>query len=184
MTTTQPDESRGLYDKYTVTKADGTPATGPLFILNYSKDHHARAALAAYADSCQGTHPVLAIDLRAALAKLRMTVIPTDHQPANPDVWRMRFANHIDGAARAADLTGDTLETSRALDRELTRAFTVYLNSTASDRKRRFLLQINTIAARAYAFYVELDRPDLKVPVETILFDLAGLADVLAHTNS
>jgi hypothetical protein len=180
------DESLGLYPKcnVNVTKADGTPVTGPLFILNYAKDPHARAALATYADACQHTDPVLAIDLRAALARLRMTVIPTDHQPANPDVWRARFSGHIEQGIQAAQLAGDTLETAREFDRELTRAFTVYLNSTASDRKRRFLLQINTIAARAYAFYVELDRPDLKVPIEAILFDLAGLADVLAHTNS
>lgn len=182
MTTT--DENRGLYDKYIVTKADGTPAPGPLFILNYSKDAHARAALAAYANSCEATRPALAIDLRAALAKLRMRVIPTEHQPANPDVWRGRFAGHIDLGIRSADLTGDERDTAQGFDRELTRAFAKYLNSTADDRRRRFLLQVNTIAARAYAFYVELDHPDLRLTVEAILFDLGGLAAVLTDPGS
>lgn len=189
MTTATSDEDRGLYRKYTVTpegdvlKADGTPAPGPLFILNYGKDPHARVALAAYADACQATHPVLAIDLRAALAKLRMTVVPTEHQPANPDVWRARFAGHIEGGIDAAELDGDDLATARGFDRELTRAFTVYLNSTATDRRRHFLIEINAVAARAYAFYIQLDRPELRVPIDSILFDLGGLADVLTHTG-
>lgn len=183
MTTTGTEESRGLYSKYTVTKADGTPVPGPLFILNYGKDPHARFALAAYADACQATHPVLAIDLRAALARFRMSAIPTEHQPANPDVWRARFAGHIEGGIDAAELVGDELDTARGFDRELTRAFAVYLNSTATDRRRQFLIQINAIAARAYTFYVQLDRPELRVPIESILFDLGGLADVLTRSS-
>lgn len=181
MTITQSDENRGLYAKYVVTKADGTPVPGPLFILRYAKDPHARVALTAYADSCDATHPLLAIELRAALAKLRMTKIPVEHQPANPDVWRMRFSAHVDHAIRAANLTGTDLDTAAQFEVDLTRAFTKYLNSSDDARRRRFLAQINTIAARAYAFLIELDHPELRVPIENILFDLGGLAEVLTR---
>ncbi|OKH81388.1 hypothetical protein EB73_29195 [Mycobacterium sp. SWH-M3] len=184
MTTAASDDNRGPYRKNNLTPEGGVLQADGLVILNYGKDPHARVALAAYADACQATHPVRAIDLRAALAKLRMTRIPTEHQPANPDVWRARFAGHIEGGIAAAGLTGDDLVTAQGFDRELTRAFTVYLNSTDADRRRHFLMQINAIGARAYAFYVQLDRPELRVPIESILFDLGGLADVLTHSGT
>lgn len=180
MTVTQTTDYRGLYPKYIVTKADGTPAPGPLFILRYGKDPHARVALAAYADSCEATHPVLAIELRAALAKLAMTKTPVDHEPTNPDVWRMRFSGHLDLGIRAAELTGTDLDTVTGFELEFTRAFTTYLHNSDSDRKRRFLLQINDIAARAYAYLTGLDRPELRVTIDSILFDLGALAGVLA----
>ncbi|WP_142386937.1 hypothetical protein [Mycobacterium hubeiense] len=41
---------------------------GPVFVLSYTTDPHARAALAAYADSCEAENRALAADLRAALA--------------------------------------------------------------------------------------------------------------------
>lgn len=181
MTITLSDENRGLYAKYIVTKADGTPVPGPLFILRYSKDPHARVALAAYADSCEGTHPQLGIDLRAQLAKLRMSANGTDCRNANPDIWRMTFANHIEAGIRFADLAGDDLNTARGFDRDLTRAFSVYLNSTESDRERQFLVQIITIAARAYAFYVQLDHKDLAGLTYRMMSDLGGLSDVLGR---
>jgi hypothetical protein len=182
MTTT--DENRGHYGKYVVTNPDGTPAPGPLFILNYSRDHHARVALAAYADSCQATQPTLSINLRAELAKVHMTASLTHHQPVNPDAWRMRFAAHIEAGIRIAHLTGDALDTAQDFDRELTRAFAIYLNSTADTRRRRFLLQINTIAARVYSFYVQLDHPEIRETVDGILFDLAGLTATLTDPGS
>lgn len=93
----------------------------------------------------------------------------------------MRFSAHLDYAIRTANLTGADLDTAAQFDVDLTRAFTKYLNSSDNARRRRFLAQINTIAARAYAFLVELDNPELRVPIENILFDLGGLADVLTH---
>lgn len=183
MTTAGTDESRGLYGKYTVTKADGTPAPGPLFILNYGKDPHARVALAAYADSCAATHPTLSMDLCAALAKLRMAQSANEYESANPDFWRMRFANHIETGIRFAGLSGEGLDTAQGFDRQLTRAFTAYLNSTATDRKRQFLAQVNAIAAHAYAFYIELNWRDLDGLTDYMLFDLGGLAQLLARTD-
>lgn len=66
-----PDTERGLYGKYLVFKAGGdmVPMTDPCFVLRYNTDPHARAALAAYADSCEAEYPQLAADLRQKLAE-------------------------------------------------------------------------------------------------------------------
>lgn len=62
------DRTRGLYAKYHVERVDGK-AKGPYFVLAYRTDPHARAALAAYADSCRADYPALAADLDAELAR-------------------------------------------------------------------------------------------------------------------
>lgn len=63
------DDVDGFYQKFNVTRMDGKPMAGPWFVLAYARDPHARAALAAYADSCEGELPGLARDLRAELDK-------------------------------------------------------------------------------------------------------------------
>jgi hypothetical protein len=58
---------RGLYGKFHVRK-DGE--MGPIlncFILRYDRDHHARVALAAYAESVRAENEKLSDDLRAVL---------------------------------------------------------------------------------------------------------------------
>lgn len=60
------DHQRGLYGKYRVERIDGK-RKGPYFVLAYTTDPHARAALAAYADSCEDEYPLLAADLRREL---------------------------------------------------------------------------------------------------------------------
>jgi hypothetical protein len=62
MTITDPDTERGLYGKYRVEKVNGKP-TGPVFVLAYADDPHARAALVAYAESCRQDYPRLSADL-------------------------------------------------------------------------------------------------------------------------
>lgn len=62
-TTTAP--YRGLRGKYDVFK-DGEPVTA-CFVLRYT-DRHARAALLAYAESCEHDNHVLARDLRRVVA--------------------------------------------------------------------------------------------------------------------
>lgn len=57
-------DTRGLYDKYRVTKADGTPLDGPCFVLRYDRDPAARRALFAYADSLPYSQREFAIELR------------------------------------------------------------------------------------------------------------------------
>jgi len=59
---------KGMYRKYNVERTDGREV-GPCFILEYARDAHARRALAAYADSCQDENPLLAADLRNAVAR-------------------------------------------------------------------------------------------------------------------
>jgi hypothetical protein len=64
----------GLFKKFTVTRTDGSSAPGgkhendQYFPLNITTDQHAMPAIAAYADSCAITQPVLAAELRAILA--------------------------------------------------------------------------------------------------------------------
>lgn len=65
------DKTRGLYDKFVVTRTDGTSAEGgkhhecQYFVLDIDHDPHAKAALLAYADSCKADYPLLANDVRA-----------------------------------------------------------------------------------------------------------------------
>jgi tRNA splicing endonuclease len=65
------DPKRGLYDKFTVLRNDGTSQQGgkhfgcEYFVLDLNHDKHARAAILAYADSCESDFPLLARDLRA-----------------------------------------------------------------------------------------------------------------------
>jgi hypothetical protein len=61
---------RGLYEKYTVRRNDGESAPCGVhhgceyFVLDLTHDKHAKAALAAYAESCAAEYPQLAEDLR------------------------------------------------------------------------------------------------------------------------
>ncbi len=65
------DRQRGLYGKFLVERADGSSAPGgkhagcEYFVLDVTHDRHAKAALAAYADSAEVAYPLLAADLRA-----------------------------------------------------------------------------------------------------------------------
>lgn len=64
------DKTRGLYDKFTVRRKDGSSEPGgkhhgcEYFVLDLTHDKHASAALLAYADSCAAEYPLLAADLR------------------------------------------------------------------------------------------------------------------------
>ena len=65
------DTTRGIYHKFNATRTDGSSAPGGkhehcrYFVLDRD---HAPTALAAYAQSCAKTHPVLAGDILAMLA--------------------------------------------------------------------------------------------------------------------
>lgn len=65
---TESDKTRGLYNKYRVERVDGK-VKGPYFVLGYTTDPHARAALATYAASCRQSNAALAADLQAELLK-------------------------------------------------------------------------------------------------------------------
>lgn len=63
------DKTRGIYQKFEVTRADGSSAPGGkhegcfYFVLDLDHDPHAKAALQAYANSCRSVYPRLAADL-------------------------------------------------------------------------------------------------------------------------
>lgn len=68
------DHGRGLYRKFDLFRVDGNGersylVTDPFFVLRYTTDPHARAALKAYADSCRAEYPALADDLDRALER-------------------------------------------------------------------------------------------------------------------
>jgi hypothetical protein len=80
------DRTRGLPDKFIVTRTDGTSAEGgkhhecQYFVLDVDHDPHAKAALLAYAESCKAEYPLLHHDVRALaiLAPKRYSERPED----------------------------------------------------------------------------------------------------------
>lgn len=73
-----PLEGEGLHGKYIVHKTDtGEIVRTPCFVLRYDRDPHARAALRAYAASCEPENPRLAFDLEQELRRLHAAVEST-----------------------------------------------------------------------------------------------------------
>lgn len=70
----KPDAARGLYEKFRVTRLDGTDGPGGkhegcrYFVLDLTHDPFAFPAIRAYARACEATLPVLAADLRGVAA--------------------------------------------------------------------------------------------------------------------
>jgi hypothetical protein len=71
---TAPDTQRGIYQKFDVVRTDGSDQPGRhnhghrYFVLDLDKlatDPHAKAAITAYAESCEDDYPLLAADLRS-----------------------------------------------------------------------------------------------------------------------
>lgn len=73
---TMSDKNRGLYEKYKVTRVDGSSRKGgkhfgcSYFVLDLTHDPHAFLARSAYADSCRNEYPELAHDLDQKLRLL------------------------------------------------------------------------------------------------------------------
>lgn len=67
------DKTRGIYQKFEVTRTDGSSAIGGKhescfnFVLDCTHDPHAEAALKAYIASCRLDYPHLARDLECVL---------------------------------------------------------------------------------------------------------------------
>lgn len=63
------ETNKGLYGKYKIEKADGTPTdpNAQYFVLRADTDVHARLALRTYARSIQGRNPELARGIRQML---------------------------------------------------------------------------------------------------------------------
>lgn len=81
---TKTNAQQGLYGKFRIDRTDGSSAPGgkhhgcDYFVLDVTHDKHAQAALAAYADAAEATHPQLAADMRA---RWRLPVPTADHAP-------------------------------------------------------------------------------------------------------
>lgn len=127
MATTDNDKGRGLYGKYLVFRtrelntgghdrarmlieaarahASADPVA-PCFVLNYMRDPHARAALEAYADSCQREYPQLAADLRREVER---AIQATDYESsgAAESAWPEIADLPDDLVARLAWRAGD-----------------------------------------------------------------------------
>lgn len=65
----KPDTEQGLYEKYRVYRTDGLDNVGgpraddKYFVLNLTRDPHAKPAMAAYAASVNPTHAILSTDM-------------------------------------------------------------------------------------------------------------------------
>ena len=70
------DKERGIYQKYNVTRTDGSSGPGGkhehchYWVLDLNHDKHAIAAYRAYAESCAEEYPVLASDILLHLEAL------------------------------------------------------------------------------------------------------------------
>ena len=75
------DKERGIYQKYNVTRTDGSSGPGGkhehchYWVLDLIHDKHAAPALRAYAESCEKEYPVLAYELRVIAEEME-----TDHE--------------------------------------------------------------------------------------------------------
>lgn len=67
---TRPSEEQGVFRKFVVRRVDGSDQPGgrhhgcEYFVLDVVHDQHAKAALAAYAESCKDSHPALSKDMK------------------------------------------------------------------------------------------------------------------------
>jgi hypothetical protein len=84
---------------------------------------------------------------------------PVSHRPANPDVWRRRFCNHIDEGLRQTGLHSKEAAKARQFSADLLDAFRTYNSSSGADRRHQFLQQINTIASRGIHLLQRFGQP-------------------------
>ena len=83
----EDDGKRGLYSKYKVTKADGTPLDGDCFVLRPDRDEAAIRALEAYADATNNEN--LAADIREWLQTPRRPRLTEEAQEKEDHIIRL-----------------------------------------------------------------------------------------------
>ena len=115
------DRTRGLYNKFVVIRTDGTSEIGEkhcgceYFVLDVNHDEHARAALLAYAASCEAEYPLLAADLRAKYHAPAAPVAEDEAtrfrhgepvaESAEPDEWPNDYAAGVaDGIRKGLEM--------------------------------------------------------------------------------
>jgi hypothetical protein len=106
-------QEQGLFHKFDVRRTDGSDAPGGKhhwcrhFVLDMDHDPHARAALAAYADAVEATHPVLAVDLRQQFA---LAAAPIAHVETTPAGWVRLVVRNVVVAGRSPRSTYPDLD--------------------------------------------------------------------------
>ncbi|SLH41505.1 Uncharacterised protein [Mycobacteroides abscessus subsp. massiliense] len=106
------------------------------------------------------------------------------HHPDNPDVWRGRFDAHIRGGVDEGSLIGQARETVKHFRGKLSAALIEYQNDPSADRDRGYLVKINETATQALDFFIDLGRDEeLYLTIDSLRFDLKGLAEVLGGHN-
>lgn len=140
MTNLVSDTERGLYKKFNVERTDGSSQPGgkhaacEYFVLDLAHDPFAVPALAAYAEACQNTYPLLATDLRQ---QFDSTVVPTSPEleailavaqdvighirrdssyPWQPDYKAIRAAQHAASITQFHNLAVESLRQAKKLD--------------------------------------------------------------------
>lgn len=100
------DKTRGLYEKFTVIRNDGSSDLGgkhhgcEYFVLDLTHDPHAAAALMAYAESCAADYPLLAADLRSKVPP--NAALKAELAAAQDDLAALRlFAANLDATHNA-----------------------------------------------------------------------------------
>lgn len=90
---TKPAEQQGVFRKFDVRRVDGSDRPGgkhegcEYFVLDTNHDKHAAAALAAYADAVEATHPQLAADMRERY-ELAAQAEPAGGDKEDAERWR------------------------------------------------------------------------------------------------
>jgi hypothetical protein len=106
-----PAEKQGLFRKFEVLRVDGSDQPGgkhhgcEYFVLDVDHDPHAGAALAAYADACKDTHPVLSAELAARFQLAAPAPVaqqrPAVSQERIREVFQMYGTGRLDGFTAA-----------------------------------------------------------------------------------
>ena len=110
--TAKPAEQQGLFNKFEVRRTDGSSDPGgkhhgcEYFVLDVDHDSHAKAALSAYADSVEPTHPQLAADMRSryGLSQAVREAVPEIDQRCSPSILSKLPPIQLTGQALKAAL--------------------------------------------------------------------------------
>ena len=104
----QSNEQQGLYRKFNVRRTDGSDSPGgrhdgcDYFVLDATHDPHAEAALIAYANAVEATHPALAQDMRDRYA------LDASAQPAPGPLSSATAAEYLRGKSERERDVRDT----------------------------------------------------------------------------
>ncbi|WP_454691185.1 hypothetical protein [Achromobacter aloeverae] len=100
--TSKTGTEQGIFRKFDVCRTDGSDAPGGkhhgcrYFVLDVDHDAYAAAALGAYADACEATHPALACDLREKWGvRIQPAASEAEARVAALEAARMAYASEF-----------------------------------------------------------------------------------------